>query len=191
MPSSADEPVEQRRAQHALERRERLGQHERVRVRILGLQRVGVGLEEAAADQNVRHEAPQTLLAGEAREDVAPNGSRGRDLLEAEARHLLDQVDLAAHVACPPVRHVGVPAFVDREPESCQATPLLVLGHGNPDDRLGTRRPQLDARPVGEFGLDVRLARPARARQLEQELRRMVRGALGQFGRDALLPACL
>ena len=136
----ADQPVEERRPQDALQLRQRLRQSERVRVRVVRLQRVRVRLEEAAADEHVRDLAPETLLERQPAEHLAPGRKRRRHLLEMEPRDLLDEVDLAPHVAGAPVRRADVPLLVDVEAEPRQSFALLRLGDRNADDLLGTRR---------------------------------------------------
>ena len=138
----SDEPVEQRRAEDALQLRERLRQHERVRVRVVGLQRVRVRLEEAAADEDVGDPAPETLLARQPAEQLLPHRQRRRHFLEPEARNLLDEVDLATHVARAPVRRADGPVLVDVEPEPLEAHSLVVLGDRDADDLV---RALLDA----------------------------------------------
>ena len=138
MTRGADQPVQQRRAQGALQLRERLRQDECSGVRIAGLQRVRVRLVEAAADEHVRDETAQALLAGQPPEQLPTQRQRRGDLLEPEARHLLHQVDLAPDIARAPVRHAEVPLVVGGKAQPNQALALLGVGDGNPDDLFGT-----------------------------------------------------
>ena len=160
-------------------------------MRIVRLQRVRVRLEEAAADEDVCHEAAQTLLAREPSEELSAQRKRGRHFFETEARDLLDEIDLAAHVTRAPRGHADVPGVVELEAEPLEAAALLVFLDRNADDVLHVRGAKLDKGPCGELRLHVCMSRPARADEFDEEFRRVVRGRLGQLGRHALLPARL
>ncbi len=92
-----DQARQQSRAQHGEVDRDRLGQPPaRVAVRA---QRRRVDLGEAQPDQRVLDPATQLLAARQRPEHRAAQRERERHVLEPEARHLLDDVDLARHVA--------------------------------------------------------------------------------------------
>ena len=63
-----------------------------------------VDLGEAEAGERVLDAAAQLLVAGEQAVHLAARRERERDVLEPEAGDLLDHVDLARDVACPPGR---------------------------------------------------------------------------------------
>ena len=69
-----------------------------------GLQRIRVRLVEPGADQHVLDLAAQPLEVVQTAEHRLPHGQRRRHLLEPEARDLLDDVDVAPHVARAPRR---------------------------------------------------------------------------------------
>ncbi len=117
-------------------------------MRILRLERIGVGLEEPLADEHVADEPPQPLLARQAAEHLAPRGQRRGNVLEPEARDLLDEVDLAADVAGAPVRHAHLPVLAHLEAEPLEPLPLLALGELDPDHLLGPLGPEPDDRPA-------------------------------------------
>src|SRR3954451_16003490 len=71
-----DEPVQERRAEDALELGQRPGQDERLGVRVVRLERVRVRLEEAAADEDVGDEPAQSLIAREPAEQLSTYGQR-------------------------------------------------------------------------------------------------------------------
>ena len=71
---------------------------------VVGAQARRVRLGEAEADERVLDAAAELLLARQRAEHRAPRGQRERDVLEPEARDLLDDVDLAGHVAGAPGR---------------------------------------------------------------------------------------
>jgi len=70
------------------------------------LQRIGVGLVEAAADEHVLDEPAQPLEMRQPPEHRLPHRQGRRDVFEPEAGDLLDEVDLAAHVPGAPRRNV-------------------------------------------------------------------------------------
>ena len=80
---------------------------------------------------------------------------------------------------------------IDLEAEPRQALALLVLGDRDADDLLGALGSQPDHGALREVRLDVGVAGPARAGELDEQLRRVDRRRLGELGRDALLPARL
>ena len=184
----AEQPDREGRAQHALLRRERLGKLERTRVGVVGLQRVRVRLVHAGADEHVRDEPAKALLVGKPAEHRLTCRKRRRHVLEPEPRDLLDDVDVAAHVARAPGRDPNRPVAGDLEPEPLEAVALLGLGDLEPDRATSVRGHVRDRRRRLRLDADFRLARPPRTRELGEELRRVPRGQGGSLRVDALLP---
>ena len=158
-----EEARQQRRAQDGLVARERQRKPQRVAVGILGHETRGVRLGEAAADEHVFDGAPQLLLAREAPDRVSARRQRERDIVEDEARNLLDEVGLARHVTRAPRRH-GDGVAVDLEPEPAEDAALLVGGNVETDELARARRTQLDHRARRQLAVRVGL-RPPSARR--------------------------
>ena len=72
-----------------------------------------------------------------------------------------------------------------------QTVALFVRLDRDPDHLLCALGAQPDQRRLGEVGLDVRVSRPARAGQLDQQLGRVDGRLLGELGRHTLFPARL
>ena len=103
---------------------------------------------------------------------------------------LLDHVDLPRDVAGAPGRNGDDPgALLDLEAEPLQDPALLDERDLEPGDGVGPLRPQPRHRRHLEVALHVDLAGIARLRQLDEQLRRVDRGLLGDVRVDALLPA--
>ena len=92
--------------------------------------------------------------------------------VQLEARDLLDQVDLARHVARPPRRHEEPALRVAVEAEPVEDRRLLVRGDLEPEHGVGALGAQPDRLPLRQRALHVASTRPARAGELDDELRR-------------------
>ena len=188
---STHETDRERRAQQPLLRRQRHRQLDRVRIRVGRLERVRVGLVVARPDEHVLHETAQALEVRQPAEHRLPRRQGRRHVLEPEAADLLDQVDVTTHVAGAPRRRRHRPVLRHLEPEALETVALL---------RLGDLQSEHGVRVGGYVGHDrarrqlaahLGLTRPARARQLDQELRRVGGRRPGELRVDALLPARL
>ena len=147
-----------------------------------------VRLGVAGADEDVLDLPAQALLAGQPPEHRVAARQRERDLGQLEARDLLDQVDLARHVARAPGRHAEA-ALQLLEADPAEDLGLLVGGHLEPEQLARTLRPQPDHRRLRQLALHVLGPGPARAAQLDDQLRRVGRRRPGHVRVDALLPA--
>ena len=160
------EALDEGRPQDRVVRGERHGESQRVRVRVARDEAPCVGLAEATARHDVLRHPPQALILREAAEHRAPRGQRERDVVEPEACDLLDEVDLARHVAGAPGRdgHAPVVAFTgDLEAEPLEDAPLLGGVDLEPDDGVRAGGPQARDRPGRKLAPDVRVADPATA----------------------------
>ncbi len=146
---------------------------------------------EPGADEHVRDQAPQALRVGEPPEHRLPHGQRRGHVLQPEARHLLDEVDLAADVPRPPARHVHRPPFVDGEAEPRQPLPLLRLVHREAEHLVRVAGAERDPRRHRQLAAYLGLAGEARTCELDEQLRRVGRRGGGQLGIDPLLPSGL
>ena len=88
-----------------------------------------------------------------------------------EAPDLLDQVGLAGDVTGAPGRGRNRERVADLEAEPLEDPPLLGAGDLEAEQRVGARRPEIDPRALGEVALDVDVARPAGAGELDEEPR--------------------
>ena len=156
-----------------------------------GLKRVRVRLEEAAADEDVRHEPAQALLARQPAEQLSPDGQRRRHLLEAEPR-----ASSTRSISRRTSRARQYGTATSHEP----STPKPSRASRARCSSSGTSMPTTSSARAGRRRIRGRSGKSAltsawpvqRApRQLEQELGRVVRGRLRQLRRDALLPAGL
>ena len=127
-----------------------------------GDERRRVRLREAAAREHVLDESPQALPAGQPAEHRVALGQRERDLLHLEARDLLDEVDLARHVARAPGRHAEAAVRL-LEAELHEDRRLLVGGDVEAEHGIRPLRAQLDHRRLGQRRLHVGVPGPARA----------------------------
>ena len=184
-----DEAVQERRAENRVLGGERVGEAQRLRVRIGRGQAERVRLREARADEHVLGKAAQALIGSQLSEHGASHRQRERDLLQAvDPRDLLDEVDLARDVARAPGRHGHRPVG-DVEAQALQRAALLVgrdLQPDHPVDAVGAER---DDGRLGERALHVGVPRPLRAGELDDELRRERGGLRRQVRVDAFLPA--
>ena len=183
-----EQAVQQRLPEHRLVAN-RLRQRQAVRLRRRRHERRRVDLGEPERDEHVLDATAQALERRECAEHGPPHRQRERNLVQPDAGDLLDQVDLASHVAAPPRRHRHVPVDVDVEAEAAQDRALLVRGSLEPDQLVGALRPEAEDGPCRQLPLDVALAQPACARQLDEKLRRERRSLRGEIRIDALLPA--
>ena len=104
-----DQAGHDRRPEDRLVRRHRVRQPNGVAARILGDEAPRVRLRQAGAHERVLDDPPQALLLREPAVDVAPERQRVGDAVEERPGDLLDQVDLAGHVARAPGRDRHVP----------------------------------------------------------------------------------
>ena len=149
------ETVEERRPQQRVVAAHRLGDAQRARVGIGRRQAPGVGLGEPGPDQHILDPPAKALLGCQVSRDRTPERQGVRNPVEHGARDLLDEIDLARHVARPPRRHRRLPA-VELEPEPGEDRSLLVVGDVEADEVPSALRPQ--ARPVA--ALAARRGRP-------------------------------
>ena len=98
------EARQKRRAQDGEVRGDRLRKAQCMRVGVVVTQRRRVRLCEPEAREGVLDATEQLLFARERAEHHASRRQRERDVVEAEARDLLDDVDLSRDVACAPGR---------------------------------------------------------------------------------------
>ena len=112
-----------------------------------------------------------------------------RYAVEDGAGDLLDQVDLASHVARAPGGDRYVPLGRDLEAEALEHRPLLVGRDLEADQAVGPLGTQVDDRTLRERPLDVRRAGHPRAREVDDQAARELRGRLREIRVDALLPA--
>jgi hypothetical protein len=180
-----DEPVLEIAAQLGEVRGLRLAERDRATPR--RNERPGICLVKPRARQHVLDDTSEPLVASELHRSGVPRRHRRRDLLDAEARDLLDQVDRACHVARAPRRY-GRLAVVDFEPERREPRLLLVPREGQSDEPVGELRLEPYARAFGQARVHVDVPDPARTAQLDEELRRVHRRLLGGVRVDALLP---
>ena len=110
----------------------------------------------------------------------AAGRQRERDLVQVDARDLLDDVGLAGHVAGAPGRHDHVPRIRLDEPEPREQPPLVVLGNLEAVQRVRALGAEMDHGPVGQPRRDVGGARQPGARELQEQRGRVVGGRLGQ-----------
>src|SRR5206468_1966004 len=96
-------------------------------------------------------------------------------LVHAEARDLLDEVDLPRHIARAPGRD-AITAVRALEAEPREDRLLLTRRYLEPDDLVAPLRPQGDHRALGQRALHVDRARPPRLRELDEHPRREARG---------------
>ena len=142
----------------------RLRQREPVRLRVGGHERRRVDLGEPGADEHVLDETAQALHRRERAEHRPPHRQRERNLVEPEARDLLDQVDLARRRRGSPGRHRHVPVAVDVEAEPLRIARCSSSGSLETDQRVGALGPEADDRPLRQLPLDV-ASRPASVRR--------------------------
>ncbi len=116
-------------------------------------------------------------------------GQRERHFLEDEPGDLLDHVDLARHVACAPGRNRHRPVGRDVEADALEDLALPRILDVEPDERACPLRAEHDPLARGQLTVDVGVSRPARAGQLDDQLRRERRRRAGEIRVDALLPA--
>ena len=112
-----------------------------------------------------------------------------RHAVEDHARDLLDDVDLACHVARAPGRNGYVPFLAHLEAEPDENRPLLVLCDRETDHAVGVLRPKPDDRAFGQTGMHVGAADELAAGQIDDQPAGEDRGRLGQVRVDAFLPA--
>ncbi len=147
------------------------GSRRAVRARLRADEAGRVRLGEAAAEEHLLDLAAEALLARQAPEQLAPRRHRERHALELEAGDLLDQVDLARHVAA---RHVGT--VTCQSPATLEAEPLedlaLAFGCGDhADDRVRALGPQAHDRRGREARRARRLRRPSDRRPARRSAR--------------------
>ena len=147
-----EQALDERRAQHGLLARERLLQFDGARCRVLGQKAPGVRLRVPEADEHVLDPASDALVLGEPAEHRLTRRQACRDVVEPEARDLLDDVDLASHVAGAPGRDRDCLA-VDAEAEPLQDRVLLLRRSLDPDARrrfarAGSEPPAAPAAPA-------------------------------------------
>ena len=156
---SVDEARKQARAQHRELDRDRLRELQGVGVGVVGPQRRRVRLGEAEPGEYVLDSTAEALQRREGAEHLAPSGEREGNLLEPLARHLLDDIDLARHVAGAERRY-GNAAVAALESEALEPADLIVPRSGDPDQVVGALRPERDHGLLGEVAFDVHVADP-------------------------------
>src|SRR5262249_43993648 len=151
-------------------------------------ERRGVDLREAEPRQDVLDAPTQTLIAREPSEHGPAKRQRVRNLAEVEACDLLDDVGLPRHVARSPRRDRHRLA-VDVETEPTEQRVLLARRNLQADERVRSLRPKAHRRPRREIAVDVDVAGPPRAAELDDELGRKRSGLRGEVWVDTFLPA--
>ena len=189
VPGGLDEAREQPRAEHRLLARLRLRDAQGLRVRILGDEARRVRLVEPGAEQHVLDDAAQSLLLREPAEHLAPGGQRVRDLVEPDAADLLDEVDLAGHVPRAPGGNGHLRVAATSKPSRSRIACCSAGGVSRPSISSVRSRAQVRTGRRGQLAVDVRVARPARAGQVDEELGRKLGRRLREVRVDALLPA--
>ena len=159
-----DQAGHDRRPEDRLVRRHRIRQPNGVAARILGDEAPRVRLRQAGAHERVLDDPPQALLLREPAVDVAPERQRVRDAVEEWPGDLLDQVDLAGHIARTPGRDRHVPLVGDLEPEPPQHRSLLVVGNVEADEARGALGTEVDDRAAPEAPAGRRRARSSALR---------------------------
>ena len=157
-------------------------------VLVVGTQRRRVRLGEPEAGQDVLDATSELLHRRQRAEHLPPLGQRERDLLEPEARDLLDDVDLARHVARAERGHDDV-AVAALEAEPLEPARLLGGRRLDADQLVGALRPERDHRALGQLALDVDVPDPLGAGRRHDQLGRELCRLLGQVRVDAFLPA--
>ena len=164
-----DEPFQQRRSEHRLVRGQRRRQREGVRVRVA----TEAGSSCRSRSSRSRRAPPRRSGATSALGSGARRTSRGerervRDLVEVEARDLLDEVGLAGDVAAAPGRHRHVPVvgpIIDHvEAEAGEHAALVGRVDLDADQLVRPLGPEVNDRPLGELGVRPRPS-PASARR--------------------------
>ncbi len=133
-----------------------------------GLQRIRIRLVEPRADEHVLDLAPKPLLVSQPPEHRLAYRQRRRHVLEPEARHLLDEVDVAANVACTPARRVHRPVGIDAETEPFEPVALLGLRHGQAEHRVGVGGAEGDRRRRRSARRAPRPRRPSARRRVRR-----------------------
>ena len=163
-------------------------------------QRVGVGVARRRGSRCTprrsrrrrgRPRAPaEPLRRRQVPGDRAAERHRVRDAVEHGPRDLLDEVDLARHVARTPGRDGHLPAR--RRPRTRAASrivALLVLGAtSSPISGSARSGPERDDRPLGKPVVDVHRPGQLGAGEIDEQPAREHRGRLGRVRVDALLP---
>ena len=121
-------------------------------------------------------------------EHLASPGKRERDLVEPDSRDLLDEIDLPRHVARAPGGN-GDAVVLGLEPEALQDRALLLRRGLEADQRVGAVGPQSNRRSLRERAMNIGVTGPARAADLDEQLRRKCGRLRRQVRVDALLPA--
>ena len=184
-----DQSVPEVGAQDRLLGRQRLGQPHADPV----LRRPARGSRCTPRTSRRRRERPRRRDEDAARGVSRPNiavrsGSVVGHLVQPEATDLLDEIDVARHVPRTPARHRHRQAVGNLEAEPLERLLLLLDGGREPEQRVDALRPKADDRPVRQLALHVGRAGPARAGQLDEELRRVDGRLLGELWIDTLLP---
>ena len=187
-PRRREQAFDERRPENSLLARERLLQRDAASRRLLRQQAPRVCLRVAESDEDVLDPPADPLVLGQPAEHRLTRRQPARHVGEAEARDLLDDVDLASDVTSAPGgnRHV---LAVDPELQSPQDRVLLVRRGLDADHGVGSLRAQAHHRRLGQLGVDVGVTGPARTRMLDDQLRRELCCLLGEIRIDSLLPA--
>ena len=150
-----------------------------------------VRLGEAEPDEQRPRRAAAAAAPASARPNISRRGrERERNVVEPEARDLLDEVDLAGDVARAPRRHESRRSSATSNPSRSRSARCSLGRRLEPDQRVGALRPEPHDRALGQVAVHVGVGRasgaPASSRSScvasVGRLRRQVRV-------DALLPA--
>ena len=98
-------------------------------MRVLGGQARRVSLGQPGAHEHLLDDAPETLLGRQPTEHDTTLRKGERHVVEAEARYLLDEIDLAGDVAGPPRGNGHRPVVRHLEAEPLEER-LLLPGRG-------------------------------------------------------------
>ena len=147
VPGGLDEAREQPRAEHRLLARLRLRDAQRLRVRILGDEARRVRLVEPGAEQHVLDDAGAAAAPSRAgRTSSRLAGSVYGTSSSRMRRDLLDEVDLAGHVARAPGGNGHLGASPTSKPSRSRIACCSAGGVSRPDHLVGALRAQSDDR---------------------------------------------
>ncbi len=139
-PRRVDEARQQARAKGRELDRDRLGELPRLRIRVVRPQRGRVRLGETEPGERVLDTAPEPLDRRQGAEHRLPGREREGNVVEPQPGDLLDDVDLARHVAGAEGGHDDL-AVARLELEALEPAQLLVGRGRQADELVGALRP--------------------------------------------------
>ena len=188
--ADASRPVDERRPENRLLARQRLLQPDRRPVAGPPASRLHVYASEKPKPTSVVLDPPaDPLVLGEPAEHRLARRQRGRHVVEAEARDLLDDVDLAGDVARAPRRHATRSRPSTSKPSRRRIACCSSAGVSIPTTASARSGRKRTTGGCGQLGMDVGVADPARTRKLDEQLVASVAACSREIRIDALLPA--